>query len=356
MTAMKLTVISEIQETSVSKTIIFGSPADKPLSFVAGQFIVMDIDVAGSSLRRCYSISSSEQEVKDGRIAITVKKVSSGAASAHLVETSQTGRSFSVLGPFGDFTRAKFCTDLPVVMLAAGSGITPIFSMLKSWAELPDEERPEVTLLYFSKDTQNVIFLEDLNKLASVYSKLSVHIILTRENSSKFTSSKINLRLLHRLCPDIAVSRVALCGPDAFMQVASELCYSLGADTTRMYSEAFSQSSIEPKAKVDAAQPGYANGRPDAQEIRITFDCLDKTITTPPGDSLLNIATRAGIEIRSACEVGSCGECRIKLTDGEVDMSHQNGITQQEEASGYILACCSKVSQDIRVNTKINRV
>ncbi len=345
---MHFRIINEVMETSDSKTITMSVPSDAMAGFIAGQFLTFDIEIDGVRHSRCYSVSSSERDASAGSVSITVKKVRGGGVSAHLVDRPLQGTALSATGPQGEFNRAKIGEDGPLLLLAAGSGITPLMSMLRTRMQQPVASRPRALLLYANRDLGSAIFRDELVRMAQEDAGLDVRFLATRMREPGALFGRLSAVLIRELVPDLTMRRVAICGSMDFMAAAMEICMDLGVPAGNVFQERFG-----------AALPVVATATTNAAErdsVQVVFDCSGQRFHMPRGANLLEAAERQGIRMESACRMGACGACIVRLTSGSVEMDHSGGISPRQQRQGLVLPCCSRVDDDIRLDTRISPV
>lgn len=341
---MHFRIIDEVMETSDSKTITMSVPPDAMAGFIAGQFLTFDIEIDGVRHSRCYSVSSSERDASAGSVSITVKKVRRGGVSAHLVDRPLQGTVLSATGPQGEFNRAKIGEDRPLLLLAAGSGITPLMSMLRTRMQLPVGLRPRALLLYANRDLGSAIFRDELVRMAQEDAGLDVRFLSTRMREPGALFGRLSAVLIRELVPDLTMRRVAICGSMDFMAAAMEICMDLGVPAGHVFQERF--GAVLPLATATS----NAAGR---DSVQVVFDCSGQRFHIPRGANLLEAAERQGIRMQSACRMGACGACIVRLTSGSVEMDHSGGISPRQQREGLVLPCCSRVEDDIRLDTRI---
>jgi ferredoxin-NADP reductase len=333
---MKFRVINETLETSHCKTIHLR--AETPIldyRFKAGQYCILEIELNGTTYKRCYSFTSSENNSNE--ISLTIKKVEFGKVSNYLVDTSMTGAILNISIPYGDFHRHMFIEKKPLLFLAAGSGITPIFSMIKTLAGNRDQP---VTLLYFNQNLLHTIFYDQLKQLDLLHEHLDIHMFATKQSCENLIAKRLSSELIKMLCSNFSDFQVAICGPKSFMQEAHNICNQLGIEDELIFKEQFT-NNLNGVVKQELAADNLLN---------VTFSCIGKQIKVPKNSVLLEVAEAHGIKIPNVCGIGSCGECKVKLNMGEVDMFHIGGLNPKDESNGFILSCCSLIQGDLHVS------
>ncbi|KZN68649.1 hypothetical protein N473_00235 [Pseudoalteromonas luteoviolacea CPMOR-1] len=333
---MKVEVIAERRETDSAKTIRFRTAGIHRMSFLPGQYCSIQVEIEGKLYKRCYSFSSTPRA--DETFDITVKKVASGTVSKYLVDTPLVGQIFEVSEAFGEFNELKLMNASSIVFIAAGSGITPVYSMLKS---LSINRALPITLLYYNRNRQEAIFYKQLKALERDYENVTIHLFSSELPDCDMHHEKLSPMSLKRLCPDIKSSQIAICGPAGFMDSAQRFASRLGVDESVIYRESFTNQLLTSKLDVDYAKDGL---------IEIQFSCAKKSVKASKGALLLDVIRESNMSVSSECCVGSCGICKIKLKKGSVKMNHIGGLNPIDENNNYILACCSQLTGDLVVD------
>jgi ring-1,2-phenylacetyl-CoA epoxidase subunit PaaE len=317
--------------TADSAAITFAVPADLAgeFAFTAGQFLT----IRRGEQRRSYSICAPVGAPP----RIGVREVAGGAVSGWLVREIRPGDTVEVQPPSGSFT-----PDLSVpgrhVLIAAGSGITPMMSIAAS--VLAASEQSTVTLLYGNRRTGTVMFADEVADLKDAYpARMQIVHVLSREPQEvELYSGRLDRERLSALLPatvDVAgVDDWWLCGPLAMTTAATEMLRELGAAAGRIHRELFWVGD-EPPAEV------VHDDAPVGQGARLTviLDGRSSTLTLPAGTPVLDGAQQARPDLPFACKGGVCGTCRAKIVAGEATMRRNYALEQREIAAGYVLTC-----------------
>lgn len=327
--ALTLVCAEMVEETADCRSFYFTCP-DRPLpSYRAGQFMVFDIPHPAGALRRSYTISSSPHHPE--RISITVKRGEDGGASHWLHEAMRPGMRLSARGPFGQFT----VEDHPhpnLLMLSAGSGITPMMSMAR-W--LLERGLPvDIVFLHSARDAGNVIFAATIADLARRFpDRFTAVVTITGEDApAQSRRGRLSLALLQETAPDLAGRQVLACGPEPFITHARELLAQVpGFDVARFAAERFTAA---PRAEVAAGT------------YEVTLAVSGKEVCGQGAPVLLAVMREAGLAVESSCEMGLCGTCKCKVTRHEGIVPAETAIdpemsvlTAQERAEGWVLSC-----------------
>ena len=338
----KITVREIRKETPDCVSIVFAIPPELRESFryYAGQSLTIRAYQNNQELRRSYSLCSSPLE-PEWRIA--VKKVPGGLFSTYANEALSPGDSLEVLPPVGNFyTLPGPENKKNYVAFAAGSGITPILSMLKTI--LATEPLSSFTLIYGNRDSRSILFKEDLEALKNRYlQRLSLHYIFSREkteaaiNYGRIDEQKCNQLFDRLISPD--ADAFFICGPGDMIFRTRDFLLSKRIREEKIHFELFTTSPREP-----ALSQGAGEGSPSGALSRITIihDGISSEFDLGFGDeSILDASIRQGIDLPYSCKGGVCCTCRARLKAGEVVMDANYALESRELAAGFILTCQS---------------
>lgn len=309
-------------------------------AYEPGQHLTVRLMVNGEEVRRNYSICAPSSS---GRLRIGVKHLAGGAFSGHATSTLQPGDVLDVMRPTGRFT-VKLDPTRPrrYCAVAAGSGITPVLSIVASVLEL--EEQSEVTLLYANRTTASVMFLEDLADLKDLYpTRFRLVHVLSREPqeielfSGRLDAAKLE-QLLDTVVPPSNVDDWFLCGPFTLVEDAREVLLARGVELRRIHTELFHVEGEAPRAAVVLDEAALA----DASSVTVTLDGRSSTLSVPrSGTRILDAMLSVRGDAPYACKGGVCGTCRTKVTRGEVSMDRNFALEPDEVDNGFVLACQS---------------
>ncbi|GIJ51426.1 hypothetical protein Val02_83120 [Virgisporangium aliadipatigenens] len=317
-------VAEVIRETADATTLVLDSVDGAPFDFLPGQFFTLVLTIGGRTVRRAYSASSVPGS---GRLTLTVKRTVDGYASAHVHDGVRPGDELRLLGPSGSFRVARPPKEL--VLLAAGSGITPMMSIVR--ATLAGTADTRITLFYGNRTEADIIFHAALTDLARAHpDRLRVHHVLSRPtprwNGRRGRLDRQTVRdALAALAPGDEAHFYS-CGPAGMSAGVRDVLDELGVPADRRHEETF------------AGAPLPAG---DGAEQTMTVGDLG-TVTVAAGQTLLEAGLDAALPMPYSCTVGSCGECRVRLRDGEVTMAEPNCLSPRERAGGYILTCVAR--------------
>ena len=298
------------------------------LEYQAGQFLTVRVPLpgkAGGAIGRSYSLSSSPDA--DTAPKVTVKRVQGGRGSNWLCDNVSSGTVLRVLPPAGSFVLDP--AGGASLFFAAGSGITPIISMLKS--VLVRAEAP-VLLFYANRDRESVIFRREIDELASRYSgRLTVIHWLTGERGRPSPGR------LSTFIPQLAGDETAyICGPRPFTTITEEALAAAGLPASRTRSEAFVSMTGDPFAVADLNATEEEGA---GTSVTVDLDGDVESFACPSASPILDAMLAAGLDPPYSCREGTCGTCMAQLTSGEVEHGSSLALGPDEEAEGYILPC-----------------
>ncbi|MFN7115482.1 MAG: 1,2-phenylacetyl-CoA epoxidase subunit PaaE [Saprospiraceae bacterium] len=330
------------REASDCVSVAFAVPTDlaELYHFVPGQYLTLKTTLGGEEVRRSYSICSSPLE---GELRVAVKKVEGGKFSTLANEILKIGDALEVMTPMGNFyTELNKNNEKHYVAFAAGSGITPILSILKTG--LQTEPKSQFTLFYGNRATDSILFREAIEGLKNEYlGRLSVHHILSREHTgSDLFTGRISAEkcetFFSKLLDVNEVDEFFICGPQEMNEEIRDLLLERGVERKKIHVELFTTGVAKngQKKAVSHVSTGF-----EAQ-VQITLDGNTFHFSLlSSGDSILDGALKAGADLPYACKGGVCCTCRAKLVEGKVDMDVNYALEPDELAAGYILTCQS---------------
>ena len=341
-----LTVASVEPLTDDAVAVTFDVPegAADTFSFAAGQHLTLRRELDGQDLRRSYSLCVTPTWARErGQLRVGIKHLGGGAFSTWALEQLHAGDTVQVMAPQGHFTcPATAQTGRHHCAIAAGSGITPILSLLESALESEPEAR--ATLLYGNRRTSSIMFLEELEDLKNRYpARFHLVNVLSREEqdvelfSGRLDPERIG-RILDVMVPLDSVDEWYLCGPFDLVTGARELLRERGADPAHVHLELFHVGDEPPPPRSEEERAA------DAAAATVTVNLDGRTTRfemATRAESILDATLRARPDAPFACTGGVCGTCRARLVKGEVRMDRNYALEPEELERGLILACQS---------------
>jgi ring-1,2-phenylacetyl-CoA epoxidase subunit PaaE len=337
---LQVAAVDRLTEDAVAITFAVPEELREHYAYEPGQHLTVRMDVDGEEVRRNYSICA---PATSGRLRIGVKRLPGGAFSGHATSALKPGDVVDVMTPTGRFvarldpTRSRhYCA------IAAGSGITPVFSIVSSVLEVEPES--SVTLLYGNRTTASVMFLEELADLKDRFpTRLRVVHVLSREPqevglfSGRLDAAKLE-HLLDTVVPPATVDDWFLCGPFAMVEAARSVLVARGVDSRHVHTELFHVEGETPRESVPIEEQ-LAEG---ASTVTVTLDGRSSTLLVPKaGTRILDAMLMVRADAPYACKGGVCGTCRCKLVSGEVAMDRNFALEPDEIENGFVLACQS---------------
>jgi len=334
------------QETVDTLSVAFAVPDEQRQDFAyqPGQYLTLRIHLANEELRRSYSICSG---LDDGELRVAIKRVDDGRFSAWAHGALRVGSIVDVMPPAGRFG-VSLAPDAArtVLGVAAGSGITPILSILKS--VLTREPRSRFILLYGSRATGQIIFREQLEELKDRFmGRLSVVHVLSREQqdvpvlNGRLDGAKVRL-LLGGLTAIPAIDHAFLCGPASMIDDVRAALAGSGMDEGRIHSERFTAA---PHAAAPLHKPRSPVELPHAVAT-IIADGVRTEVAVGVDETVLEAALRAGLDLPYSCRGGMCSTCRARVIAGSVQMDVNYALEPWETEAGYVLTCQARPTTD----------
>jgi len=320
------------------------------MTYSAGQHLTLRRIVEGKELRRTYSICAS---ARSGDLRIGVKRLDGGAFSTWVNDELAPGDVVEVLAPAGRFTpRLDAAAGRRYVAVAAGSGITPILSIVTTVLEV--EPASTVALWYGNKTTQDVMFLEELCDLKDRYvDRFEVLFFLSREEQEvELLSGRIDgervKRLTAELQPAGEVDEWFLCGPFTMVSEVRAVLAEAGVHPARVHAELFHIDGELPRAARAARSALHQEWEGRTSEVTITLNGRATTMTVAfDGDPVLEALRAVRSDAPFSCTSGVCGTCRARVVEGSVEMDVAYALEPDETERGYVLMCQSHPTTDV---------
>ncbi len=338
---LELQITDVVAETDDARSLVFGVP-DGPgdpeipaqrLRYAPGQFLTLRIpsDRTGS-VARCYSLCSSP--FTDDALAVTVKRTADGYASNWLCDHARPGMRIHVLAPSGTFVPKSLDTDF--LLLAAGSGITPMMSICRSALS---EGTGQVVLIYANRDERSVIFGAALRELTAKHPDR-----LTVVHWLESVQGLPDAAALARLAAPYTDRDAFICGPGPFMQAARDALTTLKVPAAQVHLEVFKSLDSDPFAAIKIEDHPDGDAAPATVTVRLDGEV--HTLDWPRHVKLLDLLLAQGLDAPFSCREGHCGACACNLLKGEVSMEVNDVLEPQDLAEGLILACQSHPETD----------
>lgn len=351
-----LKVKSVRKETADCVSVALEVPQDlqSTFAFKHGQYLTFRKEFNGEEVRRSYSICSSPL---DGELRVAIKKVEDGVFSQFANQQLQAGDTLETMTPQGLFTcQLDSKQKKQYLAFAAGSGITPILSIVKTI--LQTEPESEFCLVYGNQNRGSIIFKSELEALKNKYmERFSLYNVLSREVAdAELLRGRINPEkirtFLNKIVDPAGISDVFLCGPEEMILSGKEALMDAGIPEKSIHFELFYSATAAEKQKARSRVP-YSNDT--MSQITVHLDGSSSTMSLGyHGESILDAALRNGADLPFACKGGVCATCRCKLESGEVEMDVNYSLEKDELAQGFILACQAHPrSEQVTVNFDI---
>lgn len=336
--------VSDVRrETADTVSVAFDVPDDLAgaYGFAPGQHLTIRLaGPGGEELRRSYSICSG---LDDGELRIAVKNIAGGVFGVYACSTLAAGDVLDVMTPVGRFTTdLDHAHEKSYLGIAAGSGITPVMSLMRS--ALAREPRSRFTLVYGNRGPSSVIFREELEDLKDRYlSRLQLVHVFSREQQSvpllngRLTGEK--LRALATTLLDVpSYDEVFICGPEPMTLEAREVLVDLGADAAHVHIELFGWHAPAPP------RPQHAST--ERRQVTYVWNGVRTDVEAHPDDTVLEAGELAGLDLPYSCRGGVCSTCRAKVVNGSVEMDRNYALQPWETGAGFVLTCQSHPTSD----------
>tara|TARA_B110000046_G_scaffold186013_1_gene231367 strand:+ start:20831 stop:21877 length:1047 start_codon:yes stop_codon:yes gene_type:complete len=327
----KVTIKEIQQETANAVSVLFNIPKEvqSEFNFTAGQYITLQKEINGEEVRRAYSICSTP---KSGDIRVAIKAVENGTFSTFATSNLKVGDEIEIAAPEGRFLLNPE-VNKNYIGFAAGSGITPILSMVKTVLE--KEPTANFTLVYGNKSILDTMFYSELNTLKESFSnRLKLHFIFSRENVKNELRGRIDGNVTNyfvkNMYKETSFDAAFLCGPEEMIQEVSKTLENNKIAKDNIHFELFT-------AAIDEAAASEV--KEGATEVTILLDDEENTFTMQQTDNILAASLRNNIDAPYSCQGGVCSSCLGKVTEGKAVMVKNSILTDAEIKDGLILTC-----------------
>jgi ring-1,2-phenylacetyl-CoA epoxidase subunit PaaE len=332
---------------SVALTLSVPTALKDSFQFEPGQFLTLRAQVNGQDLRRSYSICSTRSRLQQqGELQVGIRPVEGGLFSNWAAQQLRVGDSLQVMPPEGRFVIQR-PRALHRVGFAAGSGITPILSIIAS--SLEEQPGTKFTLVYGNRRMDSVMFNEALQDLKDQYpDRLTLIHILSRQAQEvdllegRIDGDKVRA-IIAALLPVQSMDEVFVCGPEAMIDATQAALLQAGVPENRVHTERF--TSATPSApRAAATTPTHAHSK--SIQLRIVLDGKPYDMAMQPDEHVLDVALNHGLDLPYSCKGGVCCTCRAKVMEGQVTMSKNFTLEPWEMAQGYVLSCQARPTTD----------
>ena len=325
-----LTIQKVIKETEDAVSIVFEVPANlkREFSYKAGQYITLKTIINGQEVRRAYSICASPNS---NELKVTVKAVENGVFSTFATTSLKSGDSLDVFVPEGKFVLSPEANK-NYLAFAAGSGITPVLSMIKTVLET--EKSSTFTLVYGNKSAANTIFKNQLDALLEQYpNTFNLHYIFSQERVSDTQFGRIDKGITNyfvkNIHNEIAFDAAFLCGPEEMINIVSDTLIENNFTENTIHFELFTASTEENNVEIEEGKT----------EVTVLLDDEETTFTMNKTDDILAASLRNNLDAPYSCQGGVCSSCLCKVIEGEAVMTKNSILTDGEVEEGFVLAC-----------------
>ncbi len=326
----KLLIKEVIKETADAVSILFEIPQNlkESFSFKAGQYVTLKQEINGEDVRRAYSICSSPNS---GELKVAVKAVENGKFSTFATTQLNNGDELEVSEPEGKFVLEPE-TGKSYIGFAAGSGITPVLSMVKATLE---DSSGNFTLVYGNKSKADTIFYNELHALSNKYNgRLNVHYVFSRERDDDALFGRIDKGhvnyFIKNIYSETSFDQAFLCGPEEMINIASETLQENGLSKDAVNFELFTAS---------ASEENTSQVKEGETEITVLVDDEETTFTMKQSDTILAGSLRNKLDVPYSCQGGVCSSCIAKVTKGKAVMTKNSILTDDELEEGLVLTC-----------------
>ena len=351
----ELTVARVSPEAAGAVAITFAVPGElrERFSFEPGQFLTLRGTIDGEDVRRSYSICSTRSRyARHGELEVGIRPMDGGQFSNWAATRIKAGDTLAVMPPDGRFTIRK-PRALHRVGFAAGSGITPILSIIATTLE--ESPAAKFTLVYGNRRMGSVMFNEALQDLKDKYRhRLTLIHVLSRQAQEvpllegRIDGAKVR-QLLATLLPAASMDEVFICGPEAMIEATEAALAAAGVPRERICTERFTSPRLD-GLSLEARRAAVAQSDPEAPagQVRLTvlIDGKPHEMSMGRDQHVLDVALSAGLDLPYSCKAGVCCTCRAKVLEGEVTMDKNYTLEQDEMAQGFVLSCQSRPTTD----------
>lgn len=338
----KLTIIETKQETEEVRLFYFERPVTDNFFFKAGQYLTFIFENDGVEFRRSYSIASSPSI--DEPLYIGIKRIANGNFSRTLFDRAKVGDILSISGVGGVFTLPDDIDSYgQLFFFAAGSGIIPIFSLIKTL--LYSHPAVKMVLVYSNRSVAQTVFFKELNQLQLKFPE-NLHVEFLFSNTEDLLRARLHADLVTLYLETLAIGSLEsclyyVCGPEAYMRFCTFILRGHRIPAENIKKEIF--HTARPIAKIEPPDK-------EAHTVYIILESREYMVDVKYPTTILQAARKQGINMPYSCETGRCGNCMATCTAGKVWMSYNEVLTDRELAQGLILTCTGyPIDDDVRI-------
>jgi ring-1,2-phenylacetyl-CoA epoxidase subunit PaaE len=339
-----------VRETPDAVTITFWHPLNEEVRYQPGQFLTFLLNINGQKVRRSYSMASSPHV--DVSLAVSVKRVSGGLVSNYLYDHAKAGDILETLEPMGTFVpKLDTKNRRTLVLIGAGSGITPLFSMAKS--ALHVEPNSRIWLIYGNRSQETIIYKAHLDAMEQAYgsSRFRVtHVLSQPTHSWTGPEGRLNQHTITKLIDSLPSAdrqnaSFYLCGPDGMMAEARSALSLVGIPTDRVFKESYVTTHV---AAGEVVEEPLSAGDDGAPEVTVLYEGSEYKFTVAPHQTILEAALDLDIDLPYSCQAGMCTACMGRCISGKVKLDEEDGLSESELKAGYVLTCVAHpVGRDV---------
>ncbi|REE05812.1 2Fe-2S iron-sulfur cluster-binding protein [Marinoscillum furvescens] len=335
-----LTIREVVHVATDAVNLVFEKPTGD-FSYKPGQFITIIREIQGKKVRRAYSLCTTP--FADEYPAVTVKRVPGGIMSNHVADTFKAGDQIEIMEPMGMFTTEyQAGASRHAVFFGGGSGVTPLYSILRS--VLLKEPNSRVSLVYGNRSEEYIIFKDQLNQLVAEYGGRFELVHVLEEDASGLAAftGRPTVEMIGQIADKLKVTpetEFYICGPEPMMNITSEGLSAIGIKDEKVRKESFEAGKTSPSVIVDGGEGASASG---ASEVTILMDGEEYVVQVDRNTPILDAGLDKEIDMPYSCQSGLCTACRAKCLEGEVDQEGAEGLSQEEYDDGYVLLCVGK--------------
>lgn len=330
-----LSTVQKIKQVAQDAVEISFSMPNGNTSFIAGQYVNLTVEIDGEKVIRSYSICSG---VNDELVAIGVKKVPGGKMSTYLVDELKEGDQIEVSEAQGNF---KLDNDKgSFVAFVAGSGITPVLSMIKS-----SGQEAQWKVYFGNKNKQHIMFYDDLTALQN--DNIEILHYLSQSDEAGFHQGRLTEARIKNVLEGESFDGVFLCGPEGLIKTAVDVAAELNIDKERVHYELFTTPVLMKSEKTATSNSNFTGNA----SCKVIIDGEQYDVFLKEDEIMLDAFEREGIDAPFSCKGAVCCTCRAKVTEGSAEMVMNYSLGDGEVADGYVLTCQAKAtSEKLTVN------